>query len=108
MTLAQTVKSLPAMRETQVQSLGWEGPLEKGMASHSCILAWGIPWQRILVGYSPWGHKESDTTERLPHSLLSKISFGLPGCSAGKESAGNEEDLGLIPGLRRSPGEGNG
>ena len=76
------------------------------MASHSSILAWGIPWQRILVGYSPWGHKESDTTEQFPHSLLSKISFGLPGCSAGKESACNEEDLGLIPGLRRSPGEG--
>ena len=33
------------------------------MATHSCILAWEIPWQRGLVGYSPWGHKESDATE---------------------------------------------
>ena len=39
------VKNLPAMRETQVQSLGWEDPLEKGMAIHShSIVAWGIPW----------------------------------------------------------------
>ena len=38
------VKNLPAMRETQVQSMGWEDPLEKGMATHSSILAWTIPW----------------------------------------------------------------
>ena len=107
MTLAQMVKSLPAMQETQVQFLGWEDPLEKGMATHSSILAWRIPWQRILVGYSPRGHKESDTAKQLPHSLLPKISFGLPSGSAGKESACSAEDLGLIPGLRRSPGEGN-
>jgi len=37
-------KNLPAMQETQVQSLGWENPLEKGMATHSSILAWRIPW----------------------------------------------------------------
>ena len=42
--MAQTVKNLPAMRETQVQSLGWEDPLEKGMATHSSILVWRIPW----------------------------------------------------------------
>ena len=42
--MAQTVKSLPAMRETQVQALGWEDPLEKEMATHSSILAWKIPW----------------------------------------------------------------
>ena len=41
---AQMVKNLPAMQETQVQSLGWEGPLEKGKATHSSILAWRIPW----------------------------------------------------------------
>ena len=40
----QTVKNLPAMQETQVGSLGWEDPLEKGMATHSSILAWRIPW----------------------------------------------------------------
>ena len=41
--MAQTVKNLTAMQETQVQSLGWEDPLEKGMATHSSILAWRIP-----------------------------------------------------------------
>ena len=41
--MAQTVKNLPAMRETWVQSLGWEDPLEEGMAIHSSILAWRIP-----------------------------------------------------------------
>ena len=42
--VAQLVKNLPAMRETWVQSLGWKDPLEKGMATHSSILAWRIPW----------------------------------------------------------------
>ena len=42
--VAQTVKCLPAIRETQVQSLGWEDPLEKEMATHSSTLAWKIPW----------------------------------------------------------------
>ena len=62
--VAQTVKNLPAMQEAGVQSLSQEDPLEKGMSAHSSILAWRIP-QRSLAGYSPWGHKESDTTERL-------------------------------------------
>jgi len=42
--VAQTVKNLPAMQETQVQPLGQEDPLKKGMATHSNILAWRIPW----------------------------------------------------------------
>ena len=42
--VVQLVKNPPAMRETWVQSLGWEDPLEKGMAIHSSILAWRIPW----------------------------------------------------------------
>ena len=42
--VAQLVKNLPAMRETWVSSLVWEGPLEKGKATHSSILAWRIPW----------------------------------------------------------------
>ena len=42
--VAQMVKRLPAMQETQVQSLGWEDPLEKEMAIHSSILAWKTPW----------------------------------------------------------------
>ena len=42
--VAQTVKNLPAVQETQVQSLGQEDPLEKGMATQSSVLAWKIPW----------------------------------------------------------------
>ena len=56
------------MRETQVGSLGWEDPLEKGMTTHSSILAWKIPWKKNLSGYSPWGRKELDMTERLTHN----------------------------------------
>ena len=61
--VAQMVKNLPAMQETWVRSLGQEDPLEKGMAIHSSILAWWIPWTDKLAGYSPWGCKQSDTTE---------------------------------------------
>ena len=53
------------MRETRVRSLGREVPLAKEMATHSSILAWRIPWTEEPEGYSPWGRKESDTTERL-------------------------------------------
>ena len=42
--MVQTVKNLPAIQETQVPSLGWEDPLEEGMATHFGILAWRIPW----------------------------------------------------------------
>ena len=42
--VAQRLKRLPAMRETWVRSLGWEDPMEREMAIHSCILAWEIPW----------------------------------------------------------------
>ena len=62
--MAQLVKNPPAMWETWVRSLGWEDPLEKGKATHSSILDWRIPRA------SPWGHKESDTTERLSLSLV--------------------------------------
>ena len=59
--MAQRLKRLPAMWETWVRSLGREDALEKEVATHSSILA----WRRSLVGYSPRGRKESDTTERL-------------------------------------------
>ena len=52
------------MQETQVQFLGWEDPLEEEMATHSSILAWKIPWTEEPAGYTPWGHRESDTAER--------------------------------------------
>ena len=61
------VKTLPAMQEIRVQSLRLEDPLEKEMAIHSSILAWKIHRWRNLAGYSPWGHRESDTTEQLKH-----------------------------------------
>ena len=67
--VAQMVKNLPAMQETWARSLGWEDLLEEGMATHSSILAWRIPWTEELVGYIPWGRKESDMTEQLTLSL---------------------------------------
>ena len=64
--VAQMEKDQPAVWETWVRFLDWEDPLEEGMATHSNILIWRIPkGQRSLVGYSPWGCKESDTTEWL-------------------------------------------
>jgi len=56
------VKSLPAMQETWVQSLGWGDPLEKEMATHCSIFAWKIPWTE-KPWYSPWGHRKSDRTK---------------------------------------------
>ena len=53
--MAQIAKNLPVIQETGVQSLGWEDLLEKGIATHSSILAWKIPRMRSLAGYSPWG-----------------------------------------------------
>ena len=61
--VAQMVKCLPTMWETQVRSLGQEDPLEKEMATHSSTLAWKIPWMESMVGYSLWGCKESDMSK---------------------------------------------
>ena len=52
--VAQLVKNLPSMQETWVRSLGWEDPMEKGMATHSSIMAWRISWVSL------WSHKELD------------------------------------------------
>ena len=63
------------MREIWVQSLGREDPLEKEMATHSSTLVWRIPWPEGPGGlHSPWGPKESDTTERLHFHFLLYIS----------------------------------
>ena len=60
--------------ETWVQPLGLEDPLEEGMATHSSTLAWRIPWTESLVGYSPQGRKESDTTEVTKHARISSYA----------------------------------
>ena len=63
---AQTVKSLPAMQETWVHSLGWDNPLEEGMATHSSILAWRILWTEKSGGLQ--GCEESDMAEATQHA----------------------------------------
>ena len=82
--MAQTVKHLPTMWDTRVQSLGQEDLLEKGMATHSIILA--LP----------------------PTKNGAQRNTGLPGGSDGKAAVCNAGDLGSISGSGRSPGEGNG
>ena len=62
--VTQLVKNPLAMQETPIWFLGWEDPLEEEMATHSSILVWKIP-RTEEVSYSPWGHKESDTTDWL-------------------------------------------
>ena len=56
--MAQMVKNLPTMQETWVQSLGWEDPLEKEMATHSCILVWEIPWTEESDGLQSIGSQK--------------------------------------------------
>ena len=75
--MAQTVKNPSTMWETWVQSLGWEDPLEKGMATHSSILAWRIPMDRgdWRAAVSPWSYKKSDMAERLSTSKLKKAEY---------------------------------
>ena len=68
--MALTVKNLLAMQETWIRSLGREDPLERGLAAHSNILAWRMPWTEKPGGYNPWGHKESDTAEVTWHSHM--------------------------------------
>ena len=75
------------MRETRVRSLGWEDPLEKEMVTHSSILVSKISWTGNLVGYSPWGLKVSDMTERL--------HFHFQGSN---ECGDRREDLGWLSG----------
>ena len=67
--VAQMVKNLPAMQETQVQSLGQEDPLEKRMATHSSLPAWGVPWTEEPGKLQSVGLSELDRTDRLTLSL---------------------------------------
>ena len=63
------VKNLPTMQETLARSLGWEDPLEKGMATHSSILVRRIPWTEEPGELQSMGRKELDMTEQLTLSL---------------------------------------
>ena len=107
------VKNLPEMWEILVQSLGWEDPRRREWLPTSVFLPGEFHEQRSLAGYSPWGHRESDRTERLLlriciTCLPCVIFLYFPGGSDGKESACSSGDPVSIPGLGRSPGEGNG
>ena len=90
--MAQTVKRLPAMQDTWVQSLGQEDPLEKEMATHSSTLAWRILWMEEPGRYSPWGRKESDATERL--HFLSPLSKTLVSSEVGVQRTPLGPELG--------------
>ena len=70
--MAQTVRSLPAMWETWVQSLGWKDPLEKGMATHSSILAWKILWTEEPGGLQSMG------SQRVRHDWVTSLFSFFP------------------------------
>ena len=129
--MAQIVKSLPAMQETWIWSLDQEDPLEEEMATHSNILAWRIPWTEEPGRLQPMGSQRVrqdwvTNTHKDLHGRVLKggptafpniwfcffqycyLIMGFPGGLDGKESACNAEDPCSIPGLGRSPGEGNG
>ena len=73
--MAQMVKNLPAVRETWVQCLGWEDPLEKERLFTPVLLPGEFHGQRSLAGYSLWGCKELDMTEQLPHTSQQQQSM---------------------------------
>ena len=74
MTRASAVNNPPAMQETQVRSLGLEGPLVKEMATHSCILAWEIPWTVKPSGLQSVDSQKKDTTERLNNKITNNLN----------------------------------
>ena len=88
--MAQPVKNLPAMQETWIWSLGWEDPLEKGMTTHSSILAWEIPWKEQpgwlqSIGLQRVGHYwATKHTHTHTHTFIGKekkkLNWGLTSC----------------------------
>ena len=75
LVVAQMLKNLPAMHEIQVWSLGWEDSLEKGMDTHSNILAWRVPWTGSLTGYSPWGCRHNWATNTFTFHIILFLLF---------------------------------
>ena len=88
--MVQTIKNPPAMRETWVPSLGWEDPLEEGMATQSSTLAWRMPWTEEPGGCGPQGRKELDMTEQLTHTHTKHLGQSLVSGSFPTESAKKE------------------
>ena len=78
--VAEMVNDLPALQETWVPSLGWEDPLEKGMATHSRILAWRIPWTRVWGDSGSWwwtgrpGVLQSVGSQRVRHDWATELT----------------------------------
>ena len=104
------VKNLPVMqerRETWLWSLGWQDPLEKGMATHSRILAWRIRmdwrawWAAVHRLAKSWARLKWLSSHRKPLNMMA--SRGFPGDWGIKSPPGNAEDTDLIPGLGQSP-----
>ena len=107
--VAQSVKKPPAMQETCILSLGWEDPLEEGMATHSSILAWGIPMDRREGRVAVHGVTKSQTWLSTKPSTENIWQWsGFSGDSARKNLPATAGDMGSILGSGRSPGERNG
>ena len=85
--MAQVVKNPPAMRETWIQSLGQEDPLEQEMATHSSSLTWRISRTEEPAGYSPWSLKESDMTEQTCTHVLEIIWAKPPALGSRQDSS---------------------
>ena len=109
------VKNLPIMQETWVQFLGWEDPLEKGMATHSSILVWIIPWTEKPGRLQSMGVTKSWTqlSDLITRTMINYIR-GFPGSSVIKNLPANVGASGaagaasFIPESGRPPGRGNG
>ena len=107
--VAQKAKNTPSMRETWVQSLGSENPLEEGMATHSSILAWRIPmhrgdWWAAVHGVAKSQTRLSDSAQNSMTNIASQVVLVVKNPQA---NAGDVGDLGSIPGPERSSGGGH-
>ena len=102
--MAQLVKNLPAMQQTQIQFLGWENPLEKEMATHSSIFAWRIPWTKESGGL------QSMRSQRVRQDWVTNTFtiYIFPGGSEVKPLPAMWETQVWSLGQEDSPGEGNG